>query len=1019
MTIDDPLLRLELLEVIPREMVRQRILAGGEEDRERLFAQLEEKGFLLELAETSNSFRRLTEILETEVLPAICRWQDPLRLLRYSSMAMALRGLSSELCTPAILEALAQGNRFDLATDLATQQASSLARARSHAVLAKQVDDQPSQRDALDRVRENLDSAPSPDTPRAAKRWSRTLAVVARHCGPALAERWPAWVARLGPFPAHAQASWWHLVQSFMQQEQWESPQFWRALEHCEAETIQEGWPSALDKAPGLTLAQIDDLAQELARRLSGEVLDRCRLTLLAHQARGGEGQDVLMERLQQWWMGKPLRFSPQCTDLGWSLWRRFPSAEIDRLAAAQADPASRAFLSCAALGPETESQREDRALEALAQASAHGGPGIQIALRLLEAWPSDDEKTAANLVAQLGDHLHRTAFDATPQQLRGYLEWMARLWPARLPAEVRRICWSPAGTAELLRLLAASQEAPLLQCIFDDTEEFAAAVATTRRTGFHLRREVLVAVATRLVHAAEDTQERADLFEQAQHRLVPGEEEDALRRQLALDLAPRAPAEAQRIARGITALSLRRRVEIRLAASPPLHSLYQAVATTEGFEDTLSALRTLLVEPEDAVDLDARHLARIGDERLRRGARCDLAWHALARLAASGFRSAKDPDRAVEPVRQAFAEATSDEQRVAWLPEVVLVGAQVSRQRALAEIQEAALLLPRLETASWASRLDALEAILARLVPMARRWLAECSPGERWWLRFRLRRLLRWLVRLPAGGGDQPQWLLLRQHRHHLFPILTATAETLGLSVAAEVAKEWTEPAPEHLPILKLCSHTEEGYLHHLESLTPALLAEPDLAAAAAFTLAARAPDRLFAFLTSLPPESDRDRIILRLVRGFWVAPPVTAALIELVDDRVSRRQARVWQDLGGFDPRQAVNPNLEGVRALAATVALGDLDPLAAGNLSLHRSLWNCDAAAANLLAEAVSGALAQGGRDAAGALVYLWLHALLAPRLGQGRPETVPTLDALEEALQGAKYLASPPHGQNRGP
>jgi hypothetical protein len=1018
MTIDDPLLRLELAEVAPREMVRQRVLAGGEEDRERLFTQLEEKGFLLELAETSNSFRRLTEILETELLPAIWRWQDPQRLLRYSSMAMALRGLSSELCTPAILEALAQGGRFTLATDLATQQASSLARAQSHAVLAQQVDGQPSQRQALDRVQENLDAAPSPDTPQAAERWSETLAVVARHCGPALAERWPSWVARLGPFPAHAQASWWHLIQSFMQQQQWESPLFWRALEHCQTETIQEGWPAALGKAPRLTLAQFDHLAQELSLRLSGEVLDRCRLALLAHQARGGEGQDVLMERLQRWWMGRALRFSPQCADLGWPLWRRFPPCEVDRLAAAQTDPASRAILSCAAVGPGTERQREDRALEALAVASAQGAAGIQIALRLLEAWPSDDEKTAANLVAQLGDYLRRTAFDATPQELRGYLEWMARLWPARLATEVRRICWSPAGTAEFLSLLATSREVVLLQCLFDHAEEFAAAVATTRRRGFHLRREVLVAVATRLVHAVEEPQKWADLLEQAQHRLVPGEEEDALRRQLALELATRAPDEAQRIAGEITTLSLRRRVEIQLAASPPLHSLYQAVATTEGFEGTLSALRALLVEPEDAVDLDARYLARVGDERSRRGARCDLAWHALARLAASGFRSAKDPDRAVEPVRQAFAEATSDEQRVAWLPEVVLLGAQVSRQRALVEIQEAALLLPRLETASWASRLDALEAILARLVPMARRWLAETSSGERWWLRFRLRRLLRWLVRLPAGGGDQPQWRLLRQHRHHLFPILTATAEALGLSVATVVAKEWTEPVPEQLPILKLCCHTEEAYLHHLESLTPASLAEPDLAAAAAFTLAARAPDRLRAFLATLPPESDRDRIILRLVRGFWVAPPVTAALIELVNDRVSRRQARVWRDLGGFDPRQAVAPSREGVRALAATVALGDLDPLAAGNLSLHRSLWNCDAAAADLLAEAVSGALAQGGRDAASGLVYLWLHALLAPRLGQGQSENVATLNALEEALQGARSLASTPPGQNRG-
>ena len=300
-----------------------------------------------------------------------------------------------------------------------------------------------------------------------------------------------------------------------------------------------------------------------------------------------------------------------------------------------------------------------------------------------------------------------------------------------------------------------------------------------------------------------------------------------------------------------------------------------------------------------------------------------------------------------------------------------------------------------------WAPRADALEHLLSQVGPC---FLSRGKP-ERRAVRQAIA-VLESVARLPLGPRSTPALNELRSRWHEIVPILIATADRLpepldrhldgalrqGCSACANAG------GPLADRVISLCLAPAAGRLELAERL---LEEEPAsiLRQVLAYLFSTREPERIPDVIRPLPHDV-RDALILRLVRFHWVAPDKAGLLLSFITDSTSLREAGLWVHLD----------NLDWLDDLATLAFLREVDPSAPGFGEILDRLWACDPCRSRPpLAIAFVKALRIGGRERGEAVLRLWLHAHLAPALGNERPEVLLRSQEMRDALERSLVLS----------
>lgn len=954
-------------------------------DWPRLFELVEQRGFLANQADWFGGFERPGEDVEEHVLRAAIEARDWERFVRFAAVAANLRALAEDLVDPDILRALAAGGRVVLARDLAARLTNPVARGEACTVIATACGRRyPVFGELLQEISRNL------QTVEEAERRSSipSLVAIARQLGPELDTLWPGCIPRLAPAPEDADRVWQAVAAAWLDRGDVQAPALWRVLaEIRDPYRILEIAPERLaDLRPDDPADVLDRL-----RPLLGDDDDVRRRAFSLFFGRLAESRpDAALAAWEHWTKSEEIPWSAALVEACRGVIVRLDPDRLEELCASIEDVSARAALRVVDLESRPDERRAASALVVL-----HEAPDdcLHWSLRYAASGTPEPEDELRRKLGSIAGYLYELRYEASPGDLRLFLDLVSRFRPDELKAHLEGVVWSPASRPETLLTLASQTESEgLAEFLLENAERYAAAVAPTAVEGFQLRKDLLLRITARLCSIRGGTQD----LERAVGRLLP-EEEDELRTVLAPQLRSREIAEGIR--------DRRRRLLTLLETIPPeqterdllaARSLYAAVARVDAVEDELRGLSALLEYPLDLADLADKKIGAIRDPGIRLQALLRLAWHSLA-FQESFYGGRPDRAAAIEMVRSAFT-ADTDARLVALMPQIVELGAQLGGARAVAELQEAARRLVRLDSVPWQERLEALERLLACIPSLF------LSAGDRRGTK-RAAEVLEAVARLPFQSDADTALEEIQGRWHEVLPIVIAVLDRLPDKLASRVRRA-IQPVlsfpvpPVQRRVFELCVLQPEERLSEIDRRLWKPDFDPEEARAFSYLLAVQAPQRVRAALELLPADAARDALVMRLVRNGWLPFEQIEALQPLLSSIEAGQRAKVWFSAQGD----------AWCDALARLSARGEVDPAAPRDEFLVRRLWESSSPEhLEILARSVVDALRTGGRQRGEAALRLWLHARIAPKLGTARRESRRLAEELGSALSRALDLS----------
>jgi hypothetical protein len=818
-------------------------------------------------------------------------------------------------------------------------------------------------------------------------RYGEPLAAIAREVGPDLSAQWEEWIGRLAPL--QASGVWRAVAEAWLRQRRDPcAPELWQALsalkDHpSEILAFVPGGLGAMDlKAPAEIIQHLEDLLPDSQSRGSAIAVLLGQLAL--------RDPELACASWEDWSAHAQLVWSPELVDDGREVLGYLEPQRIEEISTSIDDPSARAALRVIVLEARRTSEAATAALAEL-RAVPDGPAKLHWSLRYLTARPAESLNEVRGQVLAVGRYLHAIGFAADARDLARWLDLVALYLPEQIRSQLDSVLWSPELTPEKALTLAdaATQEA-LLDLLLERVERCAASLSPTEADGFILRKNLMIRATCRLCEITR----RLECLTHISSRLLP-EEEDEIRSLLAPRLSVLSEVGrrlAEEICAGIGDRRLRLLTLLRSAPGVPPETLapaplYAAMARVEVLLDECQGLMALLETPADPRELLQRLVLPIGEARVRTRALLRLARHALE------FETAchDKPDllAPLELVRWLIT-TESDEELASLTPEIAALGAGAGGSRSTAEIQEAARQLAALETVAWPVRREALENLLARLA-------SGLLPARE------ATKALTTILRLTAQLRPETARQQLREHWSEILPLVVAAVDRLPEKhlrplrrALEEGLRGFTSDAAQQR-IFALCLTPSAD---REKTASPRIGTAISELEALVYLFLKPSPHRVPEVVEQLPMR-ERAPLILRLLRHGWLPEETARGLSSLVAGSEDEAEAEVW-----CGPKPGAEPAW--LERAALWIAGTSLTPSSVEVEPLLSRLWSTSEAWRPALAWAAQDSLRRGGWSRGEAILRTWLHAHLAPRLGQGRPDGLMAAREAAAALRLALQL-----------
>lgn len=944
---------------------------------EILFQRIERHPFFAEQATCSGGFLRGSEDIETHILPLVLQTGDWERFLRYSSLAINLRRISDDLAEPDLLPALARHGHRQMALDATARVSDPAQRALGRAILAHSLDPGETDRKALvDLVREDLARLAPIDNPEEAQARALALLQIGLRLGPEILpslERIPPPPEGQEPRPGWLAMS---AAASALRRNGGLDAEAWRILRDLrEEQVLAQFLPDLLGEAAAN--AEPARLLENLASlSLGPETLWACRLSILARQAQTSPEEAVHCWRALP--ADPPLPWSVDLIERGAPLFAHSTDLEIE-------NPVARAALRVVILEHRPNAASEVAAREALERLPP-GPERLHWSLRRVAA-SSMPEEIRRNEIRAIGRWLFKQQYRASFDDLRRYLELVARCLPEELQRRAEDVLLSPSGGVPLLFHLAETcGSRAVLEHLFEQVETYlSAVVGLPELEGLRFWRELIPQLTGRLCVLQRDLvalDQAAEKLGEMDH--LAARVTGALASAECMDLASQACA---RIRLGRLRLTTRLRwLPETVISSGDLEPepLYKAMASVAPLEDEWLGLAALH-DPDPPEILFQRYLDRVGDRDTQ-----VIALFRLARRALDHPGTTREKKRLVlQMLGQALSAMQSVERLVALTPLLPELVARVDPGRAVEEYREAFARLLELHTVPWTIRRDALERLLVQLAsnPIIRK-----SESPRW-------------ARDTCALFAELEHLLAESIPGHeesaaadLLPVLTAARERLPAEVTLHLERpfgrrlQFAEPESEQIRVL--CQTSLAERIQALETFG-AVGISLRMIQALAFLLLRDGPGNVLALIDRCPSGSQRDDLCRRLVMHGWTTGQAAGDLVQRIDDSSLRLEASIWTSRASCDTTQWM-------ASFASLAAESGIDPSDPVWTPLIQDLWSSEPESRRqVLAEAVLTALGQEEPRTAESALRLWMHAHLSPQ-DQGAGLCDKALDAIRTSL-----------------
>lgn len=942
-----------------------------------------DRGFLADQVTTLGNYAAAGRTLE-RVLP---KSRDE-NFFRYALTSLALRQLATRLDDEPTARAILRIGSSELVVGLAEQLTRPCDQARIWAMLAAAHPDHPAaaqwRRQALDIVDSFFESPRSALEPEDLDGLETLLAALAG--SPDLGAAWARWqqTPLLSADPlrrlrtAFLLASW--------QRGHWLDP--WGTLEAGRHPAPAElGWQLGpiLASQPEKELTLVWGFFENWLAEDPGAAW-RLLLPAAQHLAM------LHPERAKQLWLAATDKHTPPADQLGersLPLLRALDPTSLQLLARLAPEGLPAVLLAIARLELDQDPDDYEKAKSSIA-GLPDAADRLKASLLLAAQAARTDPAWARQSLGPIGLAFEAAGYGFDATWLVFYLELVAKIDGSSLERELHEIVFSPACTpATLLALAANVESAALFKSLLSQVERFSIAVAEHQLAAFELRSSVLAALGRRLLHLAGGL-DQLDLLT-AQQLL---EEEEALRLELATGLLHEGrDEEARQVAEKLQPGPSRRLADLRLLATGPRTALDAAEIFTAFFdlssiEDELWGLRALLESPRDLESSFEGRLGRILDPDTRSLFVLHLVAHRAA-FEKKHFGRLRDASSLLETARPLLV--IEDEHRLAQLaPAIVDLGKLAGPKTALNELLECAEGLARLRQLDGESQLEAFDSLL--LAAIGDQDPAVAAP------------FCDALLHLPAlWSAAHPRKFDLRR----LIPRIVATLELLPA-----VKSLFRKPSRAARWLSRLGKEWELGHVPwpqivELASLPAADRAtrlvgsptHPDLLEAGVVLLPDTAADLVPRLLEKMPPGRRREELVMRQIH--WDRCPAEwSRLRPFLADEHRQRQVLLLAHLDQEDAAFLEN--------LADAVSHGQVDTHdPAARKILHR-LWRCSPKLSEeALGQATRSAFRRGGPIAEAAL-RVWLHAHLAPSLGEEQPARLERWHAYFAAARRARRL-----------
>lgn len=964
-----------------------------EEDHD-LFELIEE-GYLAQQVRHHGDFEHAARTVESFVAPAAARADAPEAFLRAVATALQIRKASSSLASDEMLAALCRGRRVDLAEDAASRSPVGVGRGRAYAVLARLVETAPARRQWLRLAREALESwlaeSVSASDP---SDGSEDAAAILRWVGPEIGS--DALLTAEDPSYLHAaSATAW--VERRLDDRGLD------ALRHHLAACRQEDFQGA---AAGLgarwremTTAERDRLATWLnAGFRRHEEFAWWLFVACAEQELDGPISSI--EQADGWRATGAESAPPPPADFVLArprVFGRLGPARSERWAAG--DPEMAFALALAKLTTSPSPPAWSRALEALE--ALGDATHVSAVSRLALTAADHDPAWARQALERLGTVEWRVApVDA----LALYFDAVAAVWLDRLPDTLWSRLADQVDPERLVGIAGRLRHPATLVEMVQRVEEYALLLAQSEAEAFRLRRRVVERL---LERGARRGGVFRELIDHARKSLLADEWRE-LARVLAERLARHGAWDAVRTLLPDLPPAERLLATLRLPGGieeqevDPL-ALYATVADPGAVLDEWRALGPLVAEPRP-VDEIVEHLGvDVRVESIRHMALLRLIHH---RIAYEEKRWPRRADRRAVLDGVARALTVSSDARLADLtPWLVETAALQGDRRARLETREALLGLVELESVSWQARVEAFERLL---IAAFHRWHGAAATGCRAAARS-LRSVLSVLGRLPRSRGTFEERHALVDAAWPVWPLAVALDELSAgepivpgpfrRDILSAVAR-WLGPdgpddrvVPAWADVVAACETDVAQRLVLAESPVA-----DELGAALAVLLAAHRPSRAAHLVQRIAPGPMRDwavRGLLRLGRG-------SAEERDAWSFSASKSGLGVaWRVAA--DAARSLPPSWQAWREL---LQAGAPPPCAPWLEPVVHGLW-LEPGGRQELMSAVCGALHRPTEEVETALRW-WLHAAVAPSLGEVEPRDRASWRRLGEALERSREL-----------
>ncbi len=930
-----------------------------------LFQQIEKHPFFAEQATCSGGFGRGSEDIERHILPLVLKVGDWERFLRYSSLAINLRRIADDLAEPDLLPVLARHGHRQLALDAAARVSDPVQRALGQAILAASLDpDDADRRRLFDLVRDELASLAPVYDPEEAQARAEALFQIGRHLGPEILpalQRIPPPREGQDPTPGLLAMS---AAVGALQRNGGLDAEAWHILRNLrEQEVLAYFLPDLLgDVAATVEPERLLDNLSTLS--LEPETLWACRLGILAGQTR--TSPEAAVHSWKTLPTDPPFPGSVALIERGAALFAALIDPEIDTEEQTIENPMAQAALRAVVLEHRPNGATDSAAREAIARLPP-GPERLHWTLRRATVSPMPDairrNETRA-IGRQLFEQQHRAPFD----DLRRYLELVARCLPKELQRRAEDVLLSLGGGAPLLFHLAATcASRAVLENLFEEAESYLSSlVGLPELEGARLWRELMYQVTGRLCLLREDL----TALDQAAETL---RETDPLAARVTGSLAGAGAMElAAEVSSRIQSGRLRLATRLRWLPEMVISSrdlepepLYNALASVNALEDEWLGLAALH-DPDPPEILFQRYLDRIGD----RDTQVVALFRLTQRVLANPETTREKGLLALQMLGQALGAMQSDTHLVAltpWLPELM---ARVDPDLALEEYREAFARLFGLHTVPWPVRRDALERLLVGLASALFAREGKASHRAR-----SAGALFTGFEQLLAEGITGQEESVAAD----FLPVLTAALERLPAEVAVNLKQSlgsrlrFSDAGSEQIRALCQASITER-----IRTFETWRNVEPSFryAQALVYLLVRERSDQALALLDQVPTGSQRDDLCRRLVAHSWVTGRAAGETIQRIGDSGMAREISIRIGCTSSDTEEWITP-------FASLAAESGVDPSDPTWMPLIQDLWNSEPEPRRqILAESVLTALGKGAPQTAESALRLWLHAHLSP-------------------------------------